>query len=100
MQIKVTNLISDPSTGLVLKVLWSAFDERDGEEVSISNSTELSPKSPSAGDFIQYENITESVAEAWLLSALGQEELDEIRAIVEKKLSRKINPTQVKGLPW
>ena len=53
-----------------------------------------------ANSFVKYENLTEETVIAWLISILGNEQINSFKASVDAQIELQINPVCKRGLPW
>ena len=97
---------------VVHQIDWTAKDsETVGEDTS---SAPLPPNNvfeavrygtvalePASSDsYIDYENITEANAIAWLKAALGDDKVTEIETALASELALKKTPKTSTGIPW
>ena len=113
---KVQNLKKTETLGSFTKVVhqidWTA---KDSETVGEDTSTPPLPPNnyfevvrygtvalePASSDsYIDYENITEANAIAWLKAALGSDKVTEIETSIASELALKKNPKTTTGVPW
>ena len=50
--------------------------------------------------FVSYENLTEEKVIAWLISILGNEQINFFKASIDAKIELQVNPVYKNGLPW
>ena len=50
--------------------------------------------------FVKYEDLTEQKTIQWLISTLGEEQIDSFKASIDAKIELQINPVCKIGLPW
>jgi uncharacterized membrane protein len=94
---KITNLHYQKDTGLVFMVDWEASKENNGVVAKTTGCQILTTKSLDAPDFVQIQNLTESMVVDWIKSEMGNERVEQIEAV----LIYQINKPQIQiSVPW
>lgn len=85
--------VEDSLTDVVYNVHWKLTGEKeDWSWTSIgTRSLSLNPGS----EFIPFDELTEEIIEGWVISAMGEEEIETIKAGIAAQLEEKENPTSV-----
>lgn len=80
----------DGYSNVVQSVNW-IYIAADGEFSSTRyGSVTLSPPS---GQFVQYSDLTPEIVQGWVVSALGQDTIDEMTVALAESVNSKMNPT-------
>jgi hypothetical protein len=100
---KIAQLKRNPSNGLVFEVTFIMNFELEEETDRHVGSVEL------VGDetlptFVPYEELTEAIVLDWVKEELTQAKITEIeanmKARLEERIEKKINPEFLVGKPW
>ena len=54
---------------------------------------------PSADDFVSFENLTQEIVEGWLLDSLGEEKVQQFKSSVDTLITEKITPSRIRSSP-
>ena len=85
------------SSNVVVSVSWDFVAEEDGFKASFPNMLEI-PYVENI-DFIQYENLTQSIVESWIDQYLSQEKLTELQQMSASSISNQRKIASPK-MPW
>ena len=50
--------------------------------------------------FVKYEDLTEEIVIAWLISVFEEEQIDGFKASIDAAIEAQVNPVSGSGLPW
>ena len=86
--------------GLVIVAHWEAITRKQGKVARTYGSVELPEKDPSDPRFIAFDELKEPEVIDWVKTALGQDRVEEIEAMLKVKAEEMANPSKVSGTPW
>ena len=90
----------DSKTNVVTNIHWDCTDaDADGNAGRTYGSTGI-PTDDLSGGFIEYDDITESTAVAWLKAALGDDGVSDQEAAVAAQIAVLKTPINGSGSPW
>jgi hypothetical protein len=83
---------------VVTNIHWKLIgsDGTHSAEVSGIQFVAFDEKKP----FVQYEDLTEQKTIEWLISTLGEEQVDKFKASIDAEIETQVNPVSGRGLPW
>ena len=100
---KIAQLKRNPSNGLVFEVTFIMNFELEEETDRHVGSVELVGDETSP-TFVPYEELTEAIVLDWVKEELTQAKITEIeanmKARLEERIEKKINPEFLVGKPW
>ena len=99
----VSDMIRNASTGVVDHVnLIFTVKAEYGTSFYLTTSSALPPISPTASNFIPYNNLTEPIVLSWVTGSLPQSEWETQLSSSVASLFKVNVPTEgeVDGLPW
>ncbi len=85
--------VEDSLTDVVYNVHWKLTGVKE-EWTWTSIGTQSLGLDPGS-EFIPFDELTEEIIEAWVISAMGEEEVEAIKASIAAQLEEKENPTSV-----
>ena len=85
--------VEDSLTDVVYNVHWKLTGVKEGWAWT-SIGTQWLGLDPDS-EFIPFDELTEEIIEAWVISAMGEEEVETIKADIAAQLEEKENPTSV-----
>ena len=102
---KIENLgftiLDEGKQNVVNVILWRFTGTNDVFSSETCGATQLDlDKNVS---FIEYENLTENIVLNWLISAIGEEQIAEIKLKIDTQIESQIEAQKPKtgsGLPW
>ena len=101
MDVRIINLESDVSTGLVTGVTFTLQKTQDGKTIGHRGLQKTLTGDPSSADFIAYDNLTEDVVAGWVRATYTQEELDALEDLIDSAFAiRQKNSDKTNGIPW
>jgi hypothetical protein len=83
---------------VVLNVHWKLIGAAGDLKTQISGDQPIELNANK--EFIPYKDLTESVTMEWLMSAMGEQKVNELKKMVDEKISRLKPSTIGNGLPW
>lgn len=100
MNFDIVNMDRAMPSGMVQTLHWTC-SKQDGEySASVYGSIGVPEKSPSDQDFINFDDITKEIAVAWLVAAMGAEQVAAHEAAVAAQIAAQKAPVSASGLPW
>ena len=97
MELKITDMQRDASTGVVKNISWFAF-VRDGNlQADDAGVVEVPFKDPTDQGFVPFDEITPEVAAHWVA---GVVDLQAVQQQLEAKVLELKAPTVLSGAPW
>jgi len=87
----------DGHTNVVNVVHWRVSKDDGGNSGGQYGSVGLVPPS---GTFVEWVDITETIAIGWAKAALGTDRVTEIEADIDAQIAEKAAPTIGTGVPW
>lgn len=100
---KIVNTKRNPSTGLVIEVVYSINFKLAGESDRHVGVAKFEGDASAPG-FIPFEQLTEPTVIDWVKGHLGEEKIASIIAgaeqRIQKVIDKKKNPESIEGLPW
>jgi len=100
VQFNVIDIERSLPNGVVTQVHWRAAKQEGEQEASIFGSIGVPFKDPSDPTFVPFDELTHDQVVQWMLSKMGEEEVDEIEAILNAQIDAIKNPTNARGTPW
>ena len=85
--------VEDSLTDVVYNVHWKLTGVKEGWAWTSIGTQQLGLDPDS--EFIPFDELTEEIIEAWVISAMGEEEVEAIKAGIAAQLEEKENPTYV-----
>ena len=85
--------VEDSLTDVVYNVHWKLTGVKEDWAYTSIGTQWLGLDSES--EFIPFDELTEEIIEAWVISAMGEEEVEAIKAGIAAQLEEKENPTSV-----
>lgn len=85
--------VEDSLTDVVYNVHWKLTGVKEDWAWTSIGTQWLGLASDS--EFIPFDELTEEIIEAWVISAIGEEEVEAIKAGIAAQLEEKENPTSV-----
>lgn len=98
MEIKVVDMMRNPTDGLVTSVMWDALKTVGAHTASVNRVVNLT-----RGDsFVPFESLTEDVVKGWITASLTDKESALIEQMLDRRIALMQNPPvrPVMGKPW
>ena len=96
----ISSLDRNLPDGVVYTAHWRVRKTDGDASGSVYGTISLPAKSPSAPDFIPYDDLTEAEVVAWVKAEMGGNQVAAYEAAVQGQIDRQINPSTASGLPW
>jgi len=77
----------------VIQTIHWVLSAQDGENIASCYGSVGLSQNENSKDFISYEQLTPQQIETWTQEAIGKEELDNLKAGLEKQIQAQKNPT-------
>jgi hypothetical protein len=91
------------SDGAVYTAHWTVNATRtveDGDDLTAGSYGSVGFGDPDPDNFTPYKDLTEGQVVGWVLSALGDEQVETICSGLSAQLDTKQNPVDASGTPW
>lgn len=100
IEITINQLDRKTDGNVVYTAHWSASKTVDGFTGSSYGTVSFPEKEPTDPGFIAYENLTASIVDDWVRTALGDEQLEAMEAAYDASIAEQQAPKTASGLPW
>jgi len=91
------------SDGVVYTAHWTVTANREvtgSDDLTASSYGSIGFGDPDPNNFTPYEDLTEGQVVGWVLSALGDEQVETICSGLSAQLDLQQNPVDASGIPW
>lgn len=92
------NVSQDGHTNVVTTVHWRCYKTDDNGNTGSAYSTVA--LGPPGTPFVEWDDITETMAVDWAKAAMGAEEVAAVEAGIDAQIEALVNPTTGEGVPW
>ena len=91
------------SNGIIYTAHWTVTATRevtDGDDLTTSSYGSIGFGNPDPENFTPYDQLTEGQVVGWVLTALGDEQVETICNGLAGQLDKQENPVDASGIPW
>ena len=96
----ISSLDRNLPDGVVFTAHWRVSKTDGDASGSVYGTISLPAKSPSAPDFIPYDDLTEADVVGWVHDEMGAGQIAACETAVQAQIDAQLNPTTASGLPW
>jgi hypothetical protein len=91
-------VLAEGKSNVVNNINWSLIGTNStlSSQIYGVQPIQLNAEAP----FVNYNDLTEETVTNWLVSALGDKQVDELKKAVNKQIEAQTNPVTGTGLPW
>jgi len=100
MNLNIAQLDRQLPSGLITTIHWVATQTEDTFTASAYGSLGVPAKDPSDPTFIPFDQLTEEQVKQWVLTTMGEEQVEALQANLDGQIEAQKNPTSASGLPW
>jgi hypothetical protein len=100
MNIQIAQLDRTLPDNVVNTVHWQATQTDGDFTASAYGSLGVPAKDPSDPTFIPFDQLTEAEVKQWVLTTMGEEQVEALQANLDGQIEAQKHPTSASGLPW